>query len=245
MPFINFKPPFIAHRGAKNIAPENTLAAFMKAKDLGATWVEFDCMLTACGEAVVIHDETLERTTNGTGFVIDHPYSYLKTLDAGSWFSDAYAGECVPTLQAVLLTLKTLGLSANIEIKGMPGYEEQTAKKVLSDIAACWDASLEPPLISSFSMPILQCVRQYAPDVCLGLLLETWFPGWELVCDELECVSVGFDQIVADPDKIQFVKAHNRFALSYTVNERARAEHLFQWGVDAVFTDNLQMMLSK
>src|SRR5438552_7543288 len=100
MQFINpvsYLSSIIAHRGASALAPENTLAAFHKAKEIGAKWVEFDCMLASCGEVVVIHDETLDRTTNGLGRVIDYPYSYLKTLNAGSWFNPIFADEKIPT----------------------------------------------------------------------------------------------------------------------------------------------------
>src|SRR5262245_86406 len=107
-----FKPPLIAHRGASAYAPENTLAAFKKAKELGAQWLEFDVQLTACGEIVVFHDERLERTTNGRGWIHEKPYSYLKTLDAGSWFNSQFAGEKIPTLVEALEFLRQNNLMA-------------------------------------------------------------------------------------------------------------------------------------
>lgn len=126
---ISFNPPIIAHRGASKYTPENTFAAFRKAKELGINWVEFDVMLTADGEVVVIHDETLERTTNGTGAVIAQAYSYLRTLDAGSWFDPSFANEKIPTLREVIKLLNELDMFANIEIKAQSGNEETTAKK--------------------------------------------------------------------------------------------------------------------
>src|SRR5438445_1086012 len=115
----------IAHRGASALAPENTLAAFRKAGEIGAKWVEFDVMLAADGEAVVIHDDTLDRTTNAKGNVCDYPYSYLQTLDAGSWFNPQFSHEKIPTLAEVIGVLRHCKLAANIEIKPSVGKEEE------------------------------------------------------------------------------------------------------------------------
>ena len=90
---LQFLPPVIAHRGASAYAPENTLAAFVKAAQLGIRWIECDVMQAACGEVIIFHDETLERTTNGKGDVDRYPYSYLQSLDAGSWFDPIFSGE--------------------------------------------------------------------------------------------------------------------------------------------------------
>jgi glycerophosphoryl diester phosphodiesterase len=114
-------PPLIAHRGASAYAPENTLAAFIKAQQLGVRWVEFDVMLTRCGEVVVIHDETLERTTDGVGEVSHYPYSYLQTLDAGSWFGAQFKGEKIPTLKEVLVFLAQHSMCVNVEVKAQAG----------------------------------------------------------------------------------------------------------------------------
>src|SRR5690348_4859908 len=113
-PLFSFNPPWLAHRGASASAPENTLAAFKAAKEQGARWLEFDVMLAACGEAVIFHDETLERTTNGQGFLHDYPYHFLKTLDAGSWFGPRFAGERIPTFKETVDFIIEANLSANI-----------------------------------------------------------------------------------------------------------------------------------
>jgi glycerophosphoryl diester phosphodiesterase len=238
-----FVPPLIAHRGASKLAPENTLAAFQQAKDIGATWVEFDVMLTACGEAVLIHDETLERTTNGSGNVCDYSYSYLKELDAGSWYSSAYANERIPTLQAALLFLAALGLSVNIEIKAIGGQEELVVKKVLNDLKLYWPRTAPQPLISSFSMAILYHVRQQSSDALIGVLIHEWFAGWEKVCEELNCVSVNVNDAIIDVSDIHKIKAMHKMILVYTVNKPERAIQLFSEGVHAVFTDEFQVLL--
>lgn len=86
-------PKIIAHRGASAYKPENTIIAFQNAKELGATWVEFDVMLSADGEAITIHDVMLDRTTSGQGNVADHTYDEISQLDAGRWFAPEFAGE--------------------------------------------------------------------------------------------------------------------------------------------------------
>jgi len=110
-------PPVIAHRGGSAYAPENTLSAFTKAAQLGMQWVEFDVMLAACGTPIVFHDDLLDRTTNATGEVGVHAYTYLQTLDAGAWFNSKFSGERIPTLAQVLQFLKDVKLCANVEIK--------------------------------------------------------------------------------------------------------------------------------
>ncbi len=237
MSSFEFKPPLIAHRGASAFAPENTLAAFAVAQELGATWVEFDVMLAACGEAIIIHDDTLDRTTNGTGNACEYPYSELKKLDAGSWFGLEFANERIPTFNEVITFLKQHHMAANVEIKSVVGQEETVVVKVLDEIRQHWTASMTPPLISSFSMPILQHVRKRSPNAAIGVLIHEWFDGWEAICQELNCVSVNVNEEILSRDKIKKIKSMDKLILSYTVNSIDRAHDLFMQGVDAVFTD--------
>lgn len=235
-------PPIIAHRGASRYAPENTLAAFRKAKELGARWVEFDVMLSKDHEAVVIHDDTLERTTNGSGNVSDHTCVALKKLDAGSWFSPEFANEKIPTFLEVIQLLNELQLCANVEIKPLPGKEKITAEKTLSIIQAHWPRTLPAPLISSFSRIALETVRNLSSDSLLGFLMDEWLPDWQIVCDQLQCVSVHVDQKILTPDLARQIKATQRLLLAYTVNALDRAKALFSAGVDAIFCDDLLVM---
>lgn len=237
MSSIKFNPPLIAHRGASAFAPENTLAAFSVAYEFGAKWVEFDVMLAACGEAIVIHDDTLDRTTNGRGNACEYPYSELKKLDAGAWFGLEFINEHIPTLKETIEFLKQHQMAANVEIKSVAGQEEAVVVKVLDEIRQHWTSDMTPPLISSFSMPILQHVRKLSPTAAIGVLIHEWFDGWEDICQELNCVSVNVNEAILTPDKIQKIKAMNKLILSYTVNNVDRAHQLFLQGVDAVFTD--------
>lgn len=247
MPMNNTKliirPPVIAHRGAKSIAPENTLTAFRKAKELGINWVEFDVMLSADNEVVVIHDDTLDRTTNGKGPVIGYPYSYLKTLDAGSWFDPKFKGEKIPTLVEVIELLNQLQISANVEIKAQKGKEEITVKNVLKIIQENWKNTNSQALISSFSLSILEWVRHYSSTSLIGFLMHEWNPSWKSICDQLQCVAVDVNYKILNEQKVKQIKETDRMLLAYTVNNSKQAKTLFFWGVDAVFSDNPDRIL--
>lgn len=243
MPSIKFIPPFIAHRGASGFAPENTLAAFYKAKELGATWIEFDVMLSADHEVVVFHDETLDRTTDGKGRVADFPLSYLRTLDAGSWFDPRFCEERVLSFREVIGFLNQHSLAANVEIKACLGQEEIIVRKVLGEIEKYWSGGISAPLISSFSVPVLGLVREFSSEALLGLLVDDWFDGWESVCLGLDCVAVDVNYKILNLDRVRQIKEMGKFVLAYTVDDLRVAKKLFGWGVDGVFTNNLQVML--
>src|SRR5918912_617430 len=118
----------VGHRGAMGHCPENTLASFERGLDLGADWVELDVHLSRDGALVVIHDETLERTTNGAGLVKDHDLAELRRLDAGAWFGPEFAGQRLPTLDEALAWAVRRGLVLDVELKNgpvfYPGLEE-------------------------------------------------------------------------------------------------------------------------
>lgn len=239
MSSINFsiKPPVIAHRGANRFAPENTLAAFLKAKELGVKWVEFDARLSACGEAVIFHDEMLDRTSNGKGRVVDYTYAELKKLDAGSWFNTLFSKEYIPTLKEVMLFLESHQMAANVEIKVEAGYEIATTQKVMTVLANFLEQKKMPILISSFSLLALREVRKYSQDCPLGFLLDEWNPHWQMICEELNCIALDVNHEILTQERIQEIKSTKRLVLSYTVNEPLLARELFDWGVDAVFSD--------
>lgn len=241
---LSIQPPIIAHRGASLHAPENTLAAFRKAKELGLNWVEFDVMLTSDNEVVVIHDKTLNRTTTGKGKVFKKTLPYLQTLDAGSWFNQEFAEEKVPTLSATIDLLNQLDLAANIEIKTLKGKEELTVKKILQLITANWQNSTSPPLLSSFSLPLLKVLRKNSAEAVLGFLMDRWNKKWETICDTLNCSAVNTNYRCLTLDRVQKIKSTQRLLLAYTVNNAKVAQKLFSWGVDAIFSDCPSEILS-
>lgn len=156
----------ILHRGASAYAPENTLAAFDLAVQLGVHHIELDLQLTADGHVVVIHDDTVDRTTNATGAVDDFTLAALQELDAGSWFGAAFSGEKIPTFEEVLLRYKGQ-LHIHAEIKGRsPSLAQRTADLIhLHDMA-------EHVTITSFQQEALQQIHAYAPELQTGWLVD-------------------------------------------------------------------------
>jgi len=234
---LSFKPPIIAHRGASAYAPENTMAAFVKAAQLGAKWVEFDVMLSADGTPIVFHDELLDRTTNEQGDPGHFDYAYLATLDSGSWFGYRFANERIPTLLAVVEFLRSMKMSANIELKPLPGQAKQLVNIVLEQMRPFLQPSASTFLFSSFSIETLQLLRQHSSSCLIGLLMHEWLTDWQALSDELACVSIHLNQEIVTQHNIQLIKDTGRAVLSYTVNRPLQALEFYSWGVDAVFTD--------
>lgn len=227
-------PRWIAHRGGGSLAPENTLAGIRLAARLGFRAVEFDVMLSGDGTPVLIHDETLGRTTNGTGRVADTPDTILFSLDAGG-------GERIPRFADAFALCRELGLLANIEIKPAAGFERQTAEVVVALTRAMQDTAALPPLISSFSLEALAVARDLAPDIPRGLLFDTVPPGWRQILGRLQATTLHCaanrlsDVVLAEASEAGIP------VLCYTVNRPDVAEMLFGRGVTAVFTDRLDL----
>jgi glycerophosphoryl diester phosphodiesterase len=230
-------PPIIAHRGASAAAPENTLAAFIKAKQLGINWVEFDVMLTASGEPVVFHDDELERTTNGSGSIIQSSYDYLKTLDAGSWFHPVFANQQIPLLEEVLSVLHQQQLAANLEIKVSAGQENILVPRIFEILQKNITQLPSPLLISSFSLTALKIARKISPSAILGMLLDEWQNDWQDAAMDLQCISIHVNQTILNPARVSEIKEKGYLLLTYTVNTVERATELLSWGVDAIFSD--------
>nr|WP_035917873.1 glycerophosphodiester phosphodiesterase [Legionella fairfieldensis] len=227
----------IGHRGASAYAPENTMVAFEQALALGCRYVEFDVMLSADGEPLVFHDETLKRTTNGRGETGLVTAEYLQSLDAGRWFARRYQGEKIPHLRDMLAWLVVSDVKANIEIKPYPGTTEQTTVAILSHINRYWPQTKPLPLLSSFNFAALTLCRNLAPEIPLGLLLDEWDADWLIKAKELHCYSVHFNRRALNAARVQQIKEQGYMLFVYTVNRKRQAKKLFEWGVDAVFSD--------
>jgi len=233
--FFPSSPFVIAHRGASKSAPENTISAFLKAKALGLSWVELDVRLTAEGEVIVFHDDELQRTTTGCGNVQAYPYSYLKTLDAGSWFNPDFAYEYIPTLEEVLNCLNTHQMGVNIEIKKLSIHQTELVEKVMAILQK--QSLTIPVLLSSFSYSSLLFIRKKSSEARIGFLMDEWLPHWQSQCDELNAETVNVNQTILNETRVQAIKASKRLVLAYTVNEISRAKQLFAWGVEGLFSD--------
>lgn len=230
-------PRAIAHRGAGKLAPENTLAAFRHGASFGYRMFEFDVKLSGDGVAVLLHDATLNRTTNGHGRLDALTLSQIAQLDAGSWHSSAYAGEPVPTLAAIARYLRANGYLANIEIKPVPGAEWRTGAAVALDARTLWADADVPPLLSSFSEEALAAARDAAPELPRALLLDTLPGDWLDRLRALDCVALDANHRELTPEIIAEAHAAGFRVCCYTVNDVDRAQLLWGTGLDGLITD--------
>lgn len=230
-------PRIIGHRGAALLAPENTIAGFCVAAARDIDCVEFDVKLTRDGRCILLHDDTLDRTTNGQGPAASLTFEEIRRLDAGSWFGADYIGQPVPSLEEAVEVLGKLKLRAIVEIKPSPGAEAATGAAVAQCLAQRWPENLPPPLLSSFKPAALAAAREAAPQFERALLLGALGRDWQKQAETLGCSMIHADQRKLDAAAVAAMKAAGLPLFAYTVNLPTRARELFSWGVDAVFSD--------
>jgi len=245
-------PKVIGHRGAAAYAPENTLESIHTAADIGATWVELDVKLTKDDMPIIFHDDTLDRTTNGSGLVAETTYEEVKQLEAGSWFGDSFAGVKIPTLEEAIDVLIERDLGLNLEIKPCPGREKETAEVALDLLSTIWDDH-DRLLISSFQHVSLEAARDVAQDWARGLLLapendkETGAdiinPNWREIADYLDVKTLNIAQSIASRDLIEEIIDADLHPLVYTVNDPIDARRLQSWGVESMFSDEPDIIM--
>jgi glycerophosphoryl diester phosphodiesterase len=224
----------IAHRGASGIAPENTLSAFQFAADMGADWLEMDVQRTRDGVLVVIHDTTVDRTTNGHGRVVDLDLAQLGALDAGSWFSPKFVDERIPTLREVLDLAREARIRVFPEIKqpGLyPGIETQLVHALR---AAGMD---QCALVTSFDRGSLQRVHALAPSIPLALC-STVEPSTPPEGTVVLCPSVA--TTLAAPELVSRVHAAGLRVWPFTLDGDAQMQALIAIGVDGFVTGFLR-----
>lgn len=234
-------PKIIGHRGARALAPENTLDGLRTAAAQGVRYVEFDAKLTRDGIVILMHDEMLDRTTDGTGAVADTDYATIARLDAGSKLGSQYGRQFaparVPTLVETIAELERLGMGANIEIKPCPGREAETAVAVCDIVRQHWPSSLPTPLLSSFATESLAAAQAHAPELPRGYLAEKLPADWRSWSDRLACATINLGQEQLTPADIEAVRAAGLPLLVWTVNDPERATALLAAGVAAIITD--------
>lgn len=253
-------PRIIAHRCGGALAPENSLAGLAVAARLGIRAVEFDVMLSADAVPVLIHDETLERTSNGQGRVADWPYERLRQLDVGSHHHRAFAGERLADLHQALAHCQALGLAANIEIKPAMGHERQTGRVVAEwasafqrECAAAGGKAV-PLLFSSFSEEALDAARfvagagagdgdGYVDPPARALLFEEIPADWQTRLRRLGCQSLHSDARHLEAGQLAEIQAAGVVLACYTVNDPVQAGQLFAAGVTAIFSDRIDLDL--
>lgn len=221
----------IAHRGASGSAPENTMAAFERAMDMGADGIELDCQLTRDGRLVVIHDSSLERTTGVAGFVKDIDWEQLRRLDAGSWFGPEFQGEGIPLLADVLRLVRDRCL-LNIEIKNLP-FRGVGVEAALVQLLKETRFPLEQVIVSSFDHVSLMTVAELEPALSLAAL----FAHYPLSFSDLPGTIVHPHREVVNSDFVQEARTAGKSINVWTVNDPAGWHYLIDLGVDGIVTD--------
>lgn len=234
------RPPVVwAHRGFNRAAPENTLAAFRLAKKAGLRAWELDIALTSDGELIVIHDDTVDRTTNGSGIVADMTAGELRNLDAGSWFASEFSGERLPMLDEVL-RLAGPATTVNIEVKISAWREDPGIGLEAPLLDLVEDTGMrDSVVISSFDPRILTRLRSLDPHIPLAALT---LEGVDLdllrdIADRLEIWSWHPYILDATPSLVTEFQARGIRVFPYTVRDETAAREARHTGADGYFAD--------
>jgi glycerophosphoryl diester phosphodiesterase len=225
-------PRIVAHRGGGALAPENTLGAIRRGASLGFKGVEFDVMLAGDGTPVLIHDETLERTTNGRGSVPSMSYDELARFDAGQ-------GERIPRYEDAVRLCRELGLWANVEIKPAKGYERATGEAVARMTREHWLGAPLAPVLSSFSAEALAGARSVAPRVPRGYLVDRIPADWRDTMKRLGCAALHCNYESLTERLAGEIHGAGYAILLWTVNEPEIARQMLALGADCLVTDAL------
>ena len=234
-------PQWIAHRGAGTLAPENTLAAFKLGARYGYRMFECDVKLSLDDVLFLLHDATLDRTTNASGEARAQNWQALSQLDAGTWHSPAHAGEPLANFASIARYCLDNGYFLNIEIKPTPGLEAETGTAVADTAAQLWKGAAVPPLLTSFQVPSLEAAQRAQPQLPRGLLLSELTPGWLETALALGCVAVVCNYKLWDANTVTQARKAGLKTLSYTVNDAESVGKLLVLGTDGIITDRVDL----
>ncbi|MGF1703135.1 glycerophosphoryl diester phosphodiesterase [Photobacterium makurazakiensis] len=237
-----------AHRGMSALAPENTLAAFSMCKQYGIQWIECDVDILADGTVVLSHDDTLDRCTDRCGSLYDLTKSDLPSIDAGSWFHDDFINERIPTLEQLVTLANEHKLNLNVEIKSCTAGWDMTEKLLDNVITELQKLNEDRELIiSSFNHLALAEFKRRRPDTAIACLFEdaNLWDDWHSIIQACQAEYIHPEDVNLTKEKVQQFKAAGLKINVYTVNDLARANQLFNWGVDGVFTDIAHQFPSK
>lgn len=238
-------PRWVAHRGAGKLAPENTLSAFRLGASHGYRMFECDAKLSLDGVLFLMHDAGLERTTNGHGTGSDKTMGEIAQLDAGSWHSRAYAGEQLPTLEALARWCLANHLHLNVEIKPTPGQELETGRACGELMNRIWPQSEVPPLFTSFKPDSLRGALETAPHIPRGLLVDQFSDGTGdadlQIALDLGCSAMVLNHALWNPQLVAKVHNAGLRCSSYTVDDEWAAQRLIDLGTDGIITDRVDL----
>lgn len=235
-------PFWIAHRGGGNVAPENTLAAFSQGHRLAYKMFECDCKVNHEKKLFLLHDNTLDRTSNGQGTVYERNWQDLARLDMGSWMHPKFAGEAMPELHQIVDYCNAQGLALNIEIKPCLGKSAMTGWEIAQFVAE--HPFYLPPLLTSFQPLCLQYPLLIQANK--GLLCEQWDDANTPIkmALHLDCQALVAHYPLWTPERINTCHQLGLRCLSYTVNTLDLAHQLMDWQIDGLITDELNLLSS-
>lgn len=225
-------PRIVAHRGGGALAPENTLGAIRLGASMGFKGVEFDVMLAGDGTPVVIHDETVDRTTDGRGAVPAMSYEELSRLKIGK-------SERIPKYEEAVALCRELGLWANVEIKPANGHERATGEAVARMTREHWLGAPLAPVLSSFSVEALAGARSVAPRVPRGYLVDRIPDDWRDTMRRLDCIALHCNYKSLSEELADDIHHAGYSILLWTVNEPGIARQMLARGADCLVTDAL------
>lgn len=232
-----------AHRGASAIAPENTIAAFHAAAEAGAKWVELDVALSADDTLVVIHDDSVDRTSSGRGSLGDLTADQIGALDGGSWFDARYAGERIPTLAETIAALGELGLSANVEIKQHPHHKslDQLVRAVQAEIVK--RAPATRIMISSFDAECLRAMHKLEPELEMAMLWVEVPADWEEVLASIPAKTIHMHYKALSIGLLEHLRERGIKVRVWTCNDPVELVSFWNAGLSGVITDNPALFL--
>lgn len=223
-----------AHRGASAVAPENTMPAFIEAQNQGADGIECDIQITRDGVPVVIHDESLARTTNGTGLVSQHTFAELQAYDAGAWFHPKYAKTSIPALEEVFLWLKTNALRLNIELKPTFDTTKKVEKRVV-DLIHQYKMS-DRTVISSYDPRLLYSLHQLDRHIETAYIHFFFTEPWD-IANSVAAKAVHYFYPLVTEATIQQAKRHRLNIVPYTVDDWSDISRMLRYDIHGIITN--------
>ena len=236
-------PKLIGHRGVKNLAPENTLDSIELAHNLGLKWIEVDVKITKDKIPIILHDDSLDRTTNFNGLVIDFLYEEIKALDAGSFFFNYKTNIFIPTLEDIFNFCIKHEMGINIELKPNKGFEIDNVKAISKIISKYQD--LSNFYFSSFDLKSLLEMKKIFPNFYYGLLIDNFEHTYSLqeyikICNNYNFFNFGLNKKLINNEIINEIKKNNLIITTYSDKniKLIEANDLWKLGVTSIFIDD-------
>nr|WP_325300762.1 glycerophosphodiester phosphodiesterase family protein [uncultured Dysosmobacter sp.] len=237
------RPCLLAHRGFSEAYPENSPLAFqMAAEKTGADGIESDVHITRDGELVIFHDASVERTSNGTGFVKDHTYEEMLALDIGGWKSPEFAGQHIWTLGQLLDFCREAKLLLNLELKNYEVFYRDLEQRVIDEI--CQRQMQDAVFVSSFNHISMQRFKELCPDIETGLLYDKPLLDMEAYIRRSNADSMHprYMLLQYQPELVELYHSRGMKVNTWTVNDGEAMEDMMARGVDCIISNRPDLL---